>query len=140
VTAPADDPLRALAELIGRVGQTLRADDTAAARAEAAAQVDQLRELVASVDRARPAGSPAVFDLARVGEALRVIARSLQMPTSANEAEVRQVLAELQAALGPLAGGAPARDEAAEREHYRLQARAAMDDYFREHPIKPFKP
>lgn len=140
MTEPAADPLRGLAELLDRVGQTLRAEDTAAARSDAAVQVDQLRALIAGVDQVPPAASPAVFDLARIAEALRVIAESLRAPTSANEAEARRVLAELQATLGPLAVRTPLRDEAAEREHYRLKARAAMDDYFREHPIKPFKP
>ena len=42
--------------------------------------------------------------------------------------------------MGPLASLDPPRDEAAERERIRQNARSAMDDYFREHPIKPMKP
>jgi hypothetical protein len=128
-----NDLLRALAELGGRIVQALRTGDADAARTEAATQIDRLREMVAGFERARPAVA-AVVDLARIGEALGVVAQALRTP--GREAEASQALAELQAA----AGRAPARDEAAEREHYREKARAAMDDYFRQHPIKPFKP
>jgi hypothetical protein len=131
-----DDPsARPLADLIARVAQTLRAGDDPAARADAAAQVEQLRELVAQVDRGRPAGSPALFDLALQG-----FAEWLRAPTSANEAYAEQAIASLRAAMAPLVPWDPAGDDTADRERYRRDARAAMDDYFRDHPIKPMKP
>ena len=138
----ADDThtLGALAELLGKVTETLRGGDTPEARTDAAAQVDQLRELVAGAGRAIPAGAPAGFDLARLGEALRAIAEALRTGGD-READVARALDELQAATGlPLRPAHPGRDDAAEREHYRKQASAAMDEYFRAHPHKPFKP
>ena len=134
------DLLRALAELAGRVAQTVREGDAATARAQAAAQVDQLCALIAGAERTRPAGGPAPFDLARVGDALRAVADRLRAPISAGDAGALQAVAELQAAIAPLAGRRAAHNEAAEREHYRQKARAAMDEYFRQHPNKPFKP
>ena len=138
MTVQAMDPLRALAALLGRIEQILRTEDAASARADAAAVVDQLRELVARSDRARPASSAALFDFARIGDALRVLAECLRAPGLAGDAST--AIAALQAALGPLALRAPARDVVAIREHHRQRARAAMSDYFRRNPHKPFKP
>jgi hypothetical protein len=129
-----------LVELLGRLLQILHSEDTATARAESAAQCDQLRELVASVDRSWPAGSVALIDFARVGDALLVLAERLRSPTLAGEADGAAAIAELRAALGPLAPHEPVRDVAAIRAYHRQKARAAMDDHFRRHPRKPFKP
>jgi hypothetical protein len=134
------DPPARLAELIAQVTQTLRGGDDEVARAQAAAQVDQLRELVAQADRARPAGSQLPFDLAQVQAMLRQFADWLRAPTHANEADAEQAIASLRAALGPLVPWDPAPSDAADRERYRRDARSAIDDYFREHPITPVKP
>jgi hypothetical protein len=141
MTDTADDPLRALADLLASVAGTLRGEDTPETRADAAAQVDRLRELVAHTDRTRPAGGrgAALFDLARVGDALRQFAEALRAPTTGNTAAAMQAITDLQSAMG-LTPRPALRDDAAEREHYRLKARAAMDEHFRQHPLKPFKP
>jgi hypothetical protein len=143
MTEPADASLRGLAELVARVtqslGQTLRAGDDAAARTQAAAEVEQLRELAAAAERMRPSGTPAVVDGALLTTALAVFAEWLRAPTPASEARAQQAIAELQAVFGPLVG-ATASAEDAQREQYRQNARAAIDDYFRANPIKPFKP
>jgi hypothetical protein len=140
MTEPADPSLRALATLVARVAHTLQAGDDPAARVQAAADVEQLRELAAAADRQRAPGAPALFDAVRVSEALGLFADWLHSPTGAGEARARQAMTELQVTMGPLVGAAPARDDPGEREHHRREARAALDDYFREHPIAPAKP
>ena len=142
MTDPADDPsLRPLAELMARVTQTLRAGDNPSARVQAAADVDQLRELAAAAaDRHRAAGAPALFDAARVTAALGTFAEWLRAPTAANEASAQHAIVELQRLFGPLVAAAAAPDDAARREQYRQNARTAIDDYFRDNPIKPIKP
>jgi hypothetical protein len=140
--------LRGLAELVARVvqrlgqslGQAVRDGDDAAARTQAAADVDQLRELAAAADRMRPPGTPAVLDGALLTTALAEFAEWLRAPTPASEARAQQAIAELQAVFGPLVGAATASAEDAQREQYRRDARAAIDDYFRANPIEPFKP
>jgi hypothetical protein len=140
MTDSADASLRALADLVARVTQTLRAGDTPAARTAAAATVEQLRELAGVAERQRPPGTPAVFDAARLTTALAAFADWLRAPTPASEARAQQAMAELQAVFGPLVGAATAGAEEAQREQYRQDARAAIDDYFRANPIKPFRP
>ena len=140
MTEPADPSLRALADLVARVTQTLRAGDDPAAREQAAADVDQLRELAAAAERQRAPGAPAVFDVTRLTAALAVFADWLRAPTAAREAQAQQAMADLQLLFGPLLAPAAARDDAAQRDQYRQDARAAIDDYFRDNPIKPFKP
>jgi hypothetical protein len=140
MTDSTDASLRALADLVARVTQTLRAGDDPAARTQAAADVEQLRELAAAAERQRPPGTPAVFDAARLTAALAVFADWLRAPTPASEARAQQAMADLQVAFGPLVGAATASAEEAQREQYRQNARTAIDDYFRDNPIKPFKP
>ena len=170
MTAPADELLPSLADLLGQVAQTLRsggatdqptrdttdepsgkatrdAGDAAAGRSTAANQVDQLRALLARADAARPPGSPPLFDAAQLGDALAQLADALRASGGARQGEqptqqqtdALAAITQLRAAMGPRPGAAP-RDEAAEREHYRQNASAAMDEYFRQHPHKPFKP
>lgn len=137
-TSQIDATLRALSDLVGQVAQTLRAEDDTAARTRAASQVDQLCDLIAGLDagldRAPLPGIAAMLDLAQVREALRRFADSLRAPTG--EAGAERTISDLQAMLGPLAGRAPVHDDARERERYRQQASAAIDEYFRDHPIK----
>jgi hypothetical protein len=140
MTEPADPSLRTLAELVARVTQTLRAGDDPAAREQAAADVDQLREVASAADRQRAPGVPAAFDVTRLTAALAVFADWLRAPTPAREAQAQQAMADLQLLFGPLLAPAAARDDAAQRDQYRQDARAAIDDYFRDNPIKPFKP
>jgi len=142
MTEPADASLRALAELVARVAQTLRAGDTPAAREHAAADVEQLRELAAAAEHQRAAGAPALFDVARLTAALGAFADWLRAPTAAGEGRAQQAIAELQAIFAPLGGSlaGPAPDEAAQRDEVRQNARAAIDDYFRDHPIEPIEP
>ena len=139
MTEPADASLRALAELVARVTETLRTGDNPAAREQAAADVEQLRELAAAADRQRPPGAPVVFDLTRLTTALAVFVEWLRAPSPTSEARAQQAIAEIQAIFGPL-GASTVRDDAAQRDEYRQNARAAIDDYFRDNPIKPFKP
>jgi len=135
MTGPAD-PVRALAELVARVAQTLHAGgDDAAARTQVAADVEQLQAIVAGTGTTST--SPAGFDLAQVAGALQVFAAWLHTPTRANEATAERAMAELQATLGPLVGWDPAREDAARRAGYRQQARAALDEIFRDKPEKP---
>lgn len=136
MTSEIDATLRALSDLVGQVAQTLRADDDATARARAASQVDQLRDVLAGLGRGPLPGIAAMFDLAQIREALGKFAASLRAPATEAETEAERAISDLQAMLGPLAGGDPARDDARDREHYRQQASAAIDDYFRDHPIK----
>jgi hypothetical protein len=81
-----------------------------------------------------------VLDAARLTTALAAFADWLRAPTPAGEARAQQAIAELRAVFGPLVGAATASAEDAQREQYRQDARAAIDDYFRDNPIKPFKP
>jgi hypothetical protein len=140
MTDSTDASLRALADLVARVTQSLRAGDSPSARTEAAAAVEQLRELAGAAERQRPPGTPAVFDAARLTTALAVFADWLRAPTPESEARAQQAIADLQAVFGPLVGAATASAEEAQRDRYRQDARAAIDDYFRDNPIKPFKP
>jgi hypothetical protein len=136
MTGPAD-PVRALAELVARVAQTLHAGgDDAAARTQVAADVAQLQAIVASTSTSTRSTSPAGFDLAQVAGALQVFAAWLHTPTRANEATAERAMAELQATLGPLIGWDPAREDAARRAGYRQQARAALDEIFPDKPEK----
>jgi hypothetical protein len=150
VTPPAaDDLLPSLAELLGQIAQTMRggATDPAAGRAAAATQVDQLRALLARAGTTSPPGSPPLFDATQLGDALGRLADALRasggeppsQPPNQQETDALAAITQLRAAMGPRAGAAP-RDGAAEREHYRQKASAAMDEYFRQHPHKPFKP
>jgi hypothetical protein len=139
MTEPADPSLRALATLVARVAQTLQGGDDPAARAQAAADVEQLREIAAAADRRRAPGAPALVDAARVSEALGVLVEWLRSPTDAGEARARNAMTDLQVTLGPLVGWSPAREDPAEREQHRRDARTALDDYFRDNPIKPVK-
>lgn len=136
---PADTSLRALADLVARVTQTLQAGDNSAARSQAAADLEQLREVAAAADRQRAPGTPAVFDLTRLTTALALFAEWLRAPSPTTETRAQQAIAELHAIFDPLGAGT-ARDEAAQSDQYRQNARAAIDDYFRDNPIEPFKP
>jgi len=134
--------VRALAELVARVAQTLHAGgaggpggDDAAARTQVAADVEQLQAIVAGTSTTST--SPAGFDLAQVDGALQVFAAWLHTPTRANEVTAERAMAELQATLGPLVGWDPAREDAARRAGYRHEARAALDEIFRDKPEKP---
>jgi hypothetical protein len=141
MTDEVEPPARALAELVARVAQTLLAGgEDAAARTQAAADVEQLQAIVAATERQRAPGSPAGlggFDLAQIGDALRVFTAWLRAPSAANEAEAERAMAELQATLGPLVGWDPGREDAARRAQYRQEARAALDEIFRDKPGKP---
>ena len=135
--------VRALAALVARVAQTLSAGgrgDDAAARTQAAAEVEQLQAIVAATAPPHAPGSPAGLggvDLAQIGDALRVFTAWLRAPSAANEAEARRAMAELQAALGPLVGWDPEREDAVRRAQYRQEARAALDEIFGAKPTKP---
>jgi hypothetical protein len=146
MTDPADPPVRALAELVARIAQTLSAGPTnndAAARTQVAADLAQLQAILAETERSpehrakRAPGSPTGFDLAQVAAALRVFAEWLRTPTPANEASAERAMTDLQATMGPLIGWDPAREDAARRAQYRREARAALDEIFRDKPDKP---
>lgn len=126
--------LQQLAELVARIARTMHGGDDAAARTAAAAEVEQLRQLVA---RTTGQIAPAGFDLAQIGDALRLFADWLRAPGPATEAPAERAITDLQAALGPLVGWDPAREDAARRDQYRREARAALDDYFAGKPKKP---
>jgi hypothetical protein len=64
----------------------------------------------------------------------------LRAPTGENEAGAEQAIVSLRAALAPLVPWDSAASDAADRERYRRNARAALDDRFRQHPITPVKP
>jgi hypothetical protein len=127
---PLPPPVPALADLVARILQTLQAGDDPAARARAAREVDELRAVVA---QAAPGALPGI-DLARLAEALRVFGAWLAAPTPANEAEAERAVADLQLQIGPLLGWDPGREDAARREQYRREARAALDEIFDKKP------
>ncbi len=138
MTDPAEPALRALGELIARVSEVMRAGgDDAAARTQAAADVDRLQAIVAETGERRMPGSPAGFDLAQISAALRVFAEWLRAPTSANEAGAERAMSELAVTVGPLVGWDPAREDAARRAQYRQEARAALDEIFADKREKP---
>jgi hypothetical protein len=141
MTEPVDPPVRALAELVTRIAATLHGGgagaDDAGARAQVAADVEQLRAIVDEAGAPRAPGSLAGVDLAQVAGALGVFAAWLCAPTPANEAQAERAMAELAAAMGPLVGWDPAREDAARRAQYRQEARAALDEIFRDKPGKP---
>lgn len=136
MTSPADPQLAALAALIGRVAQALRAGEDSAARAAAAASVDELRAMLAGIGRDSAPG----FDLAQIGGALAVFADWLRAPTPDGEARAERAMSELQAALGPRIGRDPEREDAARRAQYRREARAALDELFPGPGPAPDKP
>jgi hypothetical protein len=127
MTPPAEPQLAALAQLIGRIAQIMRAGDDPAARRDAAASVDELRTVLA---QAAPQGAAPGFDLVQVGDALAVFAAWLRAPTPDREADAEHAMSELQASLGPLIGWDPDREDAARRAQYRREARAALDEIF----------
>jgi hypothetical protein len=133
VTGPADPQLGALAALIGRVAQLLAGGDDPAARRAAAVNVEELR---AAVAQAGQGGPVAGFDLAQIGAALAVFAEWLRTPSRDTEVRAERAMSELQTALGPLVGWDPAREDAARREQYRREARAALDEIFPDKPEK----
>jgi len=167
VSEPGRPPLHALAELVGRVAQTLHGGADDAARARTAVDVAELQAIVGRVDHeaasasspfqapsvttpasrsspAAPGGArdprgdlPAGLDLAQIADALRVFGDWLRAPTAAGEAEAERVMTDLQLALGPLIGWDPGREDAARRAQYRRGARAALDDIF---PVAGKKP
>lgn len=126
MTAPGAPPLTALAALVGRIAELMRAGDDPAARADAATSVEELRAIVGDTAPAAAAG----FDLAQIGEALAAFAQWLRAPTPDSEARAERAIAELQSALGPLVGWNPAREDAERRAQYRREARAALDNLF----------
>ncbi|HEY0482060.1 MAG TPA: hypothetical protein VGD37_31290 [Kofleriaceae bacterium] len=140
MTQPVDPQLApqlaALVALVGRVAQIMQAGDDPAARTAAAASVDELRAVLAS---AGPQGATPGIDLAQVGDALVAFAAWLRAPTPDGEARAERAMAELQAALGPLVGWDPAREDAERRARYRSEARAALDEIFPSTP-RPTKP
>jgi hypothetical protein len=153
VTDAAEPPTRALAELVARVARTLAAGgsggpagtggDDAAVRSQVAVEVEQLQAIVAQTEQQRAPGAPmglAGFDLAQVSGALAAFAEWLRTPTRASEAQAERAMAELQATLGPIVGWDPAREDAARRAQYRQEARATLDEIFRDKPDKPGKP
>ncbi|HMG52334.1 MAG TPA: hypothetical protein VK601_02605 [Kofleriaceae bacterium] len=131
MTAPADPQLAALAALVGRVAQIMKADDAPAVRSSAAASIDELRAVLA---RSAPPGAAPGFDVAQVGDALAAFAAWLRAPTPDREARAERAMFDLQATLGPQLGWDPDREDAARRAQYRREARAALDEIF---PDKP---
>ena len=160
MTAPGVPPLTALAALLGRIAQIMQAGDDPAARTAAAASVDELRALVGDTATggvgASPAGGigasptggvgatssggPPGFDLAQITDALAVFAEWLRAPTRDSEARAEHAMSELQAALGPLIGWNPAREDAERRAQYRREASAALDNLFPDGLGAPGKP
>jgi hypothetical protein len=124
------DPLPELADLIARIARTLQAGDDAAAREGAAREIDELRATIAQAAPQRVPGALPGLDLARLADALRVFGAWLRAPTPANEVEAERAMAELRLEVGPLLGWDPGREDAARREQYRREARAALDDIF----------
>src|SRR5262249_18389518 len=107
MTDPIEPSVRALAELIARVAELLHAGgDDAAARAQAAADVEQMQAVVAQV-QGTP-GNLAGGGIAQIAGALRVFAEWLRTPTSANEAKAERAMSELMVTVGPLVGWDPA--------------------------------
>jgi len=138
MTGDAEPSLRALAELIARIAGALHAGgDDATARTQAAADVDRLQALVGETEQRRTPGGPAGFDLAQISAALGVFTEWLRTPTPANEARAERAMTDLAAAVGPLVGWDPAREDAAKRAQYRREARAALDEIFADKPKKP---
>lgn len=125
MTSTGVPPLTALAALVGDIAGLLQASDDPAARAAAASRVQDLQALVGQT-----ATSGATFDLAPIADALAVFAAWLRAPSADTETRAERALADLQAALGPLVGWDPAREDAARRAQYRREARAALDDIF----------
>ncbi len=128
----------ALSALIIGIAQTMHADDSPELRAQAAAQIEQLRELLAHADPVRDGDRPALLDVARLGEALRVLAEGLRDPTNTDRRS-RQAMAELEAAAGPLISALEVHDDEAQLARHRQDASDAIDSYFGEHPIAPFE-
>lgn len=128
----------ALRSLIIGIAQTMRADDSPELRAQAAGQVEQLRGLLAHAEPGREDGLAALLDLARLGEALRVLADGLRDPTDDDRC-ARQAMAELEAAAGPLISALEAHDAEAQLARHRQDASDAIDAYFGAHPIAPFE-
>lgn len=136
MTDPVDPQVRTLAELVAHIAQALHAGgDDAAARTQVAADVAQLQAIVGQTERV--SGGPAGFDLAQIAGALGVFAEWLRAPTPANEAGAERAMTDLQATMGPLVGWDPAREDAARRAQYQQEARAALDEIFRDKPEKP---
>lgn len=126
--------LPSLAELIARIARTLQAGDDAAARAEAARELDELRAAIAGAEAQRVRGALPGLDLGRLAEALRLLGAWLAAPTPESEAQAERAMADLQLELGPRLGWDPGREDAARREQYRREARAALDEIFDKKP------
>lgn len=103
---------------------------------QAARRAAQLRELLAHADPVRDGDRPALLDLARLGEALRVLADGLRDSTD-DDHRARQAMAELEAAAGPLISALEAHDDEAQLARHRQNASDAIDAYFGEHSIAP---
>jgi len=138
MTAPADDPFRALAALIARVDRTLSRGDDDRARAEAADEVDELRAIAAATDGGRLPGL-AGLDVAKLAESLQAFAAWLRAPSAAGEANAKRAMADLQSVFAPLAAPDPSALAAARAQH-RQHATAATAAYLRDHPVAPFTP
>jgi len=89
--------------------------------------IDKNREAIAKAFRG--------VDLDRVAEGLRLFADWMQNPTSQSETQVKQLVEQLQATLGPMVGYDPQREEEQRRAEIKADVKKSLDEIFR--PKKP---
>jgi hypothetical protein len=70
-------------------------------------------------------------DLARIADGLQVLVEWLRNPTDDQSAQVQELIASLQAAMGPVAGSDPEREDEARREQIRKDVRASVEQIVR---------
>jgi uncharacterized protein YoxC len=75
------------------------------------------------------------MDLQKLADAMRLIAEFIANPTAENEAQAKQLVAKLQATVGPLVGLDPAREDEQRRAQIKADVRKSLDEIFR--PKKP---
>jgi len=131
-----------LEEQVASLGQVMqaRAEDEAA-RARAAASVEQLIEAIArtgtaagrAVEKQRGPIQQALrgVDVSHLAAGLRLFADYLAHPTEENQEQARQVIEKLQETVGPMIGWDPKREEEERRAEIKRDVRASLDEIFR---------
>lgn len=126
------------------VKQVDRVEGNEASRKAAAAQVEQLIDALAKMGEAgNPAGQAVGehrdqlakqfqgADLKTMASGLKVFAEWLARPTAQNSAAVQQLIAQLEAVMGPMAGRDLEREDAERRAEIKRGVQATMDEIFR---------
>ena len=137
-----DAHVRHVKDSVKQLVQTVQLQEQdAAARKQAAAQVEELLDAVTKLQN--PAGQAVAgsrepiaqafrgVDLARMADGMRVFAEWLAHPNTQNKAQAEQLIAQLQHVMGPMVGHDPEREEAERKAQIKADVQKSLDEIFR---------